>query len=78
MKQTDVLERYALIGVEQELQQLGARLVELKAMQDKLMGASGTVRMVSSNNGHGRTWTAAQREAVSKRMKRYWAERRKA
>ena len=70
----ETLQKFAMAGVEAEIQSYQAKLTQLEMLRASL-----------SRNGHipagkakaDRQWTAAQRKSVSLRMKRYWAERRK-
>lgn len=67
------IRRYAAVGVEQEIARLNDVLASLRA-------ESPSQPMPARANGHTRkrhTLTPAQRLAVSKRMRAYWAAKRK-
>jgi hypothetical protein len=63
---------FALVGLESEIQQTRQRLETLTAQHAQLQ---------ARQNGHsqprkGRTYTAAQRKAISRRMKAAWKARK--
>jgi hypothetical protein len=78
------LHRYALLGAEARLQQLAAETADIYRQFPQLR--TGRPRQVdgadstsSSSPGRGRKrrgMSAANRQAVSERMRKYWAERR--
>jgi hypothetical protein len=75
------LKQLARAGAEATLKQLRAEIIAIKRTFPELRLSQGrrTVRR-SLESATTRTWqmSAAARKAVSQRMKRYWAERRKA
>ena len=85
---SDLLLHYARIGVDDAIQRQQALLSELEAAKARLertaKGAPNiTIERTNGSNGNGNglsggVWTAARRAAVSRRMKAYWAGKRKA
>jgi len=84
---TDELRRLARLGAIARLEQLKQEEAAIRAEFPELFGrgrrAAITVSAAAAAAGTGvrrrrRTMTPAQRKAVSERMRRYWAERRKA
>jgi hypothetical protein len=78
------LKRLALIGAQGRIEALQAEIDSIVAMFPELKGAAGRSagrggRGVKKAAGGRRNWnmSAAQRKAVSARMKKYWAARRK-
>jgi hypothetical protein len=71
-------------GARQRYQQLHAELASLVRMFPDLKDAAQKTaarkmtRSAASSRRRKTTWTTAQRKAVSVRMKKYWAARRKA
>ena len=72
MMDRDTLHRYAAIGLEQQIREHEAQLVALKEQYAKVSQNGQPARAKAA-----RPWSAKQRAAVSKRMKAYWAKRRK-
>jgi hypothetical protein len=60
---------------EERMKQLQAELESLRAAFPPVVGEGPTKGYVP--NGRGRRLSAAERKAISDRMKRMWAERRK-
>ena len=81
---SDSLRRYALLGAEARLLELGKEadsiyqaFPELRRRGTRsLPGAPSTAATRGGRRKRGRTMSDAQREEVSARMKRYWAQRR--
>jgi hypothetical protein len=78
------LRRYALLGAEARLLELGKETAsiyeafpELRTQRGARSLPAATVA-TSGRKKRGRTMSAAQREEVRQRMKRYWAQRRSA
>lgn len=71
---------FARIGLDDAIQRQNALLDELKASQERLekhaKASAGLTVEVAQEVDHG-AWTPARRAAVSRRMKAYWAGRRK-
>ena len=78
---TDRLREWAKAGAEAALKELRAEIIAIERTFPEL-ALSGKRRAVSRSirkaGRRGRDMSAAARTAVSLRMKRYWAERRKA
>lgn len=84
---TDELRRLARLGAIARLEQLKQEEAAIRAEFPELFGrgrrAAATVSAAAATGGTGgrrrrqRTMNAAQRKAVSERMRKYWAERRK-
>ena len=75
------LRELARAGAEQALKQLRAEIIAIERTfpELKLLQARRALRRsVEVATGRTRRMSAAARRAVSARMKRYWAERRKA
>jgi hypothetical protein len=74
------LKRLALIGAQGRIESLRAEIDAIVELFPELRGsAGGRGRAVKKAAGGRRNWnmSAAQRKAVSARMKKYWAARRK-
>jgi hypothetical protein len=75
------LQEWARVGAEATLKQLRAEIVAIERAFPELAlpagrrAARGALKRARKRT---RTMSAAARKAVSERMKRYWAERRKA
>jgi len=75
------LRELARVGAEVTLKQLRAEIIAIErtfpelALPRRRRALRGAVKEASSRTRH---MSAAARKAVSERMKRYWAERRKA
>ena len=71
--------RYARLGAEARAAELGAELAEIyrafPGLRAKSGGAAGAAGAVTVRRR--KPMTAAQKKAVSIRMKKYWASRRK-
>jgi hypothetical protein len=78
---TERLREWARTGAEATLKQLRAEIIAIERTFPELKLA-GTRRAVSRSltkaERRGRQMSAAARKALSARMKKYWAERRKA
>ena len=81
----DFLTDLARLGAQSRIQQLNSELDEIfKRFPDLRGGRTTRVRATSDSSGEAaaprrrRKRTAAQRKAASLRMKKYWADRRKA
>ena len=75
------LRELAVAGAEQAVKQLRAEIIAIERAfpELKLPGIRRNVRRsVGSVTKRARAMSAAARKAVSVRMRRYWAERRKA
>ena len=76
------LTQLAKLGASVRVAEIKRERASLNAMMNG--GASGSLQMQTISREPVRrrrrrpTWTAAQRKAVSARMKKYWAKRRKA
>jgi hypothetical protein len=81
------LKRLALIGAQGRIEALRAEIDSLVGMFPELKNIAGTTgrggrtakKAASAAGGRSRNWnmSSAQRKAVSARMKKYWAARRK-
>jgi len=65
-------------GAAKALAQLKAEIVALERTFPELAGRPGRARVAAQVRKQARTMSAAARKEVSARMKKYWAERRKA
>lgn len=77
----DKLKALARKGAEHALNQLRAEIIAIERAFPELRHARGRRSLRYSVHMAARRtqrWSAAARKAVSRRMKRYWAERRKA
>jgi hypothetical protein len=78
---TDRLREWARAGAEAALKQLRAEIIAIERTFPEL-ALAGKRRAVSRSltkaERRGRQMSAAARKALSTRMKKYWAERRKA
>jgi hypothetical protein len=75
----DKMREYAVRGAEAALNQLKAEITAIeKAFPELGRGGRTVQRTVERGRQRARQMSAAARKAVSVRMKRYWAERRKA
>lgn len=75
------LRELARIGAEAALRQLRAEIVAIERTFPELAlpkRRRALAKSVASARTRGRQMSAEARKAVSERMKRYWAERRKA
>jgi hypothetical protein len=73
------LKELALVGAEHALKELRAEIAAIEAAFPELGRGGHAVRQsVATATKRARKMSAAARKAVSKRMTRYWAERRKA
>jgi len=77
------LRRYALLGAEARLLELGKEtdsiyqaFPELRRRGTRSLPEAPSTGATSGRRKRGRTMSSAQREEVSARMKRYWAQRR--
>jgi len=72
----------AKLGARVRLAEIKQERAALNAMMNGGAGGAGPMQTISRTpvrRRHRRpTWTAAQRKAVSARMKKYWAKRRQA
>ena len=78
---TDRLRELARTGAELTLTRLRAEIIAIERTFPELRLAQGrraARRSLKEATARTRTMSAAARKAVSARMKRYWAERRKA
>jgi len=78
------LRRLALIGAEGRIESLRAEIAAIVALFPELKGMAGGAagrggRAAKAATSSKRNWnmSSAQRKAVSARMKKYWAARRK-
>jgi hypothetical protein len=76
------LKEYARLGAEARVTQLHAELAEIYRAFPGLrgrgrQGANATTQAAAAPARRRKPMTAAQRRAVSQRMKKYWAGRRK-
>jgi hypothetical protein len=76
------LREFALIGARARLQELREEQMRLREVFPELFRGRRTEADVDGGGGRARTrrrrrMSAAQRKAVSDRMRKYWAERRK-
>lgn len=78
------LRRLALIGAEGRIESLRAEIAAIVALFPELKGVAGGAagrggRAAKAATSSKRNWnmSSAQRKAVSARMKKYWAARRK-
>ena len=65
-------------GAAKALAQLKAEIVALERTFPELAARRGRARVAAQVRKQTRTMSAAARKVVSARMKKYWAERRKA
>lgn len=75
------LRRLARLGAVARLEQLREEEAAIRAEFPELFGGrrgNGKVRAASPKRRRRPAMTAAQRKEVSERMRKYWAERRKA
>lgn len=75
------LRELARAGAETILKQLRAEVIAIEKTFPELalrQKRRAVVRSIKTARTRGRQMSAAARKAVSERMKRYWAERRKA
>lgn len=75
------LKELAQAGAEQALKQLHAEIIAIERAFPELRlskGRRALRRSLKQATTRTRRWSAAARKAVSLRMSRYWAERRKA
>jgi hypothetical protein len=78
---TDRLREWARAGAEAALKQLRAEIIAIERTFPELALAGkrrAVRRSITKAERRGRQMSAAARKAVSTRMKKYWAERRKA
>ncbi len=76
---TDRLKELARTGAETALKQLRAEIIAIERTFPELKGTRRAVkRSIQKAEKRTRQMSAAARKAVSARMKKYWAERRKA
>jgi hypothetical protein len=78
---TERLRELARAGAEVTLNRLRAEIIAIERAFPELRLAQGrraARRSIKEATNRTRTMSAAARKAVSARMKRYWAERRKA
>ena len=77
------LKRLALIGAQGRIESLRAEIAAIVELFPELRGVAGGAaasgRGAKKASGSKRNWnmSSAQRKAVSARMKKYWAARRK-
>ena len=71
--------RYARLGAEARAAELSAELAEIYRAFPGLRGGRGSAAgdAAARSNRQRKPMTAAQKKAVSVRMKKYWASRRK-
>jgi hypothetical protein len=77
----DTLREYARAGAEVSLKQLRAEIVAIERTFPELAlpkRRRALRKSLAKAENRARTMSAAARKAVSERMKKYWAERRKA
>lgn len=79
----DELLRFARSGAEARLQELRREIESIYATFPDLRSSTGARRRVSgvkvrARRARRQSWTAAQRKAVSDRMRKYWATRKAA
>jgi len=73
------LKEFARKGAEHALQELRAEITAIeRAFPELGRGGQAVRQSVAKATKRARTMSAAARKAVSQRMKKYWAERRKA
>jgi len=77
------LQRLARLGAQARLDELRREEAAIRAAFPDLFGARGRGRAAAAAGSGGgrrrrRSMSAAARKAVSERMRKYWAERRKA
>jgi hypothetical protein len=75
------LREWARAGAEAALKQLRAEIIAIERTFPELALSRrrrAITRAIKNSRGRTRTMSAAARKAVSERMKKYWAERRKA
>jgi hypothetical protein len=75
---TERLRELARTGAEQSLKRLRAEIATIERTFPELSKPRGRRRLKRAVRKRTRRMSAAARKAVSRRMKRYWAERRKA
>ena len=78
---TEQLRNYARAGAEATLKRLRAEIVAIERSFPELrlrQGRQAVRRSLGTARKRTRQMSAAARQAVSKRMKKYWSERRKA
>jgi hypothetical protein len=77
----DELLRFARSGAEARIQELKREIESIYATFPDLRGSAGVRRRVPGvtvrvGRPRRQSWTAAQRKAVSDRMRKYWAARK--
>ena len=72
------LKHLAKAGAEATLTRLRQEVEAIERTFPELSSAKGRARVVASTGRKARNMSAAARKAVSARMKKYWAARRKA
>jgi hypothetical protein len=76
---TERLRELARAGAESALKQLRAEVIAIERTFPELArGGRSVRRSISATRKRTRTMSTAARKAVSERMKKYWAERKKA
>jgi len=72
------LREYALVGARARLQELRGEEATLRQQFPELFRGSGPARPAApARKGGRRPLSAAEKKAISERMRKYWADRRK-
>jgi hypothetical protein len=74
---TDTLRKYAQAGASAALAKLREEIHIIESTFPELASSKGRKHMIATVEKKASRMTAAGRKAVSMRMKKYWAERRK-
>jgi hypothetical protein len=73
------LKEFARVGAEKRVAELNAELADIyRAFPELRSGRAATAATATGRRRNRKPMTAAQKKAVSIRMKKYWAARRKA
>jgi hypothetical protein len=72
------LKSLAKAGAEVTLRRLRMEIAAIEATFPELSTSRGRARVVATTRRKARTMSAAARKAVSERMRKYWAARKKA
>ena len=73
----DTLRRYAIDGASAALTKLREEIAVIERTFPELTTSKGRGKIVATTTKSARSMSASARKAVSARMKKYWAERRK-
>ena len=71
------LRAFALVGARARLEEIRKEEASLRAEFPELFRGGATAKAAAPKKRGRRAMSAAQKKAVSERMKKYWAERRR-